>query len=407
MSTPDKRSLYLGLLGSAMAAVLFALSCPPFEYAAAAWVVPGLLLVSARRLPYRHAFEAGFMFGVLSAGLIGRWLPESLVLGFELTPLAASLVAYGAISVGIGLPCGLLTLGYAYASRRVSAIDLPLVGTFFWLAAEWLREQYLGWALLGHSQFRELWLIQIADLGGVFAVSFVIALVSISVAELVAAMTHRAVGFAAGARALALPLAALLITLQYGAGARALYEDGFWNEVSTIESSDDFAMPLLQATWTEDAPSPLRAVVDSAPPTRPELHVREVSTIEESGVRVSPLLCEDVLTAGVVHEIVADGADVMINNCRVPWLADADNGAAEQHLAVAVFRSVESRRFLVRATNHGPGELITASGRTLSEKPSGQTISIAAGTTRYLRHGNTWLLAGFGVALVVVGRGRR
>ncbi len=132
-----------------------------------------------------------------------------------------------------------------------------------------------------------------------------------------------------------------------------------------------------------------------------------MSTIEQNGVRVSPLLCEDVLDAALVHSVVAEGADVLINNCRVPWLADANTGAADQHLALAVFRSVESRRFLVRSTNHGDGELITASGETLTEKPSGQSMTISNDTTRYMQYGDRWLFLGFGMSLVVVGRARR
>ncbi len=411
MSTPDNKSLFVGLLGSVIAAILFVLSCPPFEHAAAAWLVPGVLLVSVRRLPYRHAFEAGFLFGVLSAGLIGRWLPDSLVLGFELTPFLASLIAYGGISIGIGIPCGLLTLGYAYASRRVSAVDLPIVGTFFWIAAEWLRDQYLGWAMLGHSQFRELWLIQVADLGGVFAVSFVMALVSISVAELISATANRAVGIAAGARALILPAAALVVSFQYGAMAREIYEASPAESVSNVESFESTTAAVLPASWSPNAPA--QFITAASPADRgpavalPDLRVRQVSTIEENGVRVSPLLCQDLLNGDLVHQVVEAGADVLINNCRVPWMADASSGANAQHLAVAVFRSVESRRFLVRATNDGAGELITAAGETHREKPSGQSLAIAEGTTNYLRYGNTWILAGFGLALIVVGRGRR
>lgn len=412
MSTPDNKSLYVGLLGSVIAAILFVLSCPPFEHAAAAWLVPGILLVSARRLPYRHAFEAGFLFGVLSAGMVGRWLPDSLVLGFELTPFLASLIAYGGISIGIGIPCGLLTLGYAYASRRVSAVDLPIVGTFFWIAAEWLRDQYLGWAMLGHSQFRELWLIQVADLGGVFAVSFVMALVSISIAELISATANRAVGIAAGARALILPVAALAVSIQYGATAREIYEASPAEAVSNVESFDSTTATVLPASWNPAA-APSRIIPAASRAERgssvglPDLRVRQVSTIQDNGVSVSPLLCQDLLNGDLVHQVVAAGADVLINNCRVPWMADASSGANAQHLAVAVFRSVESRRFLVRATNDGAGELITADGETHREKPSGQSLAIAEGTTNYLRYGNTWIFAGFGLALIVVGRGRR
>ena len=57
-------------------------------------------------------------------------------------------------------------------------------------------------------------------------------------------------------------------------------------------------------------------------------------------------------------------------------------------------------------SRHGDGELITASGETLTEKPSGQSMMISNDTTRYMRFGDRWLFLGFGMALVVVGRAR-
>lgn len=401
MKAPDTKGSWIGLAGSVSAAVLFALACPPYGYSLGAWLVPGILLVSARRLPYHRAFESGVLFGVLAGGLVTRWLPEALEVGFQMSPIAASLTAYTAILIAVGLPCGFLTLGYSYASRRVSRFDLPLVGTFFWVMSEWVRSQLLGWELLGHTQFRELWLIQIADLGGVFAVSFIVALISIAVAEMLGGLASRAIGVGGAARTAALPTAALAITFVYGMGARATYDIAPAEMVAPTHAFETYDAPLLPASYSPvDAPAPAARAL-------PELRVRQVATIEQNGVRVGPLLCEDLLDTKLIHSVVADGADVLINNCRVPWLAAANTGANDQHLALAVFRSVESRRFLVRATNHGNGELITAGGETLHEPPSGQSLTISSSSTRYMRYGNRWLLLGFGLALVVVGRGKR
>ncbi len=255
MNSPDKKRLWAGLTGSVAAAVLFALACPPYGFSLAAWFVPGILLVSVRRLPYRHAFESGLLFGILSGGLVTRWLPESLVVGFDMSPMAASLTAYAGIAIAIGIPCGLLTLGYAYASRRVSRYDLPLVGTFFWVMSEWVRAQLLGWELLGHTQFQELWLIQVADLGGVFAVSFTVAFVSIAAAELTSGLAQRTHAFAGAARIMALPTAALAIVFMYGVGALDMYRMSPSEAVSSIESTDSFAAPVLKASY-----SPVAAV---------------------------------------------------------------------------------------------------------------------------------------------------
>ena len=72
------------------------------------------------------------------------------------------------------------------------------------------------------------------------------------------------------------------------------------------------------------------------------------------------------------------------------------SAAAQQHLAVAVFRSVESRRFIVRSTNDSAGELITALGETYSSRPRGESLIISHENTRYMRWGDNWILFGFG-----------
>lgn len=401
MKTPRKQRLWIGLAGSVAAAVLFALACPPFGYTLTAWLVPGILLVSVRRLPYRHAFESGLLFGVVSGGLVARWLPESLELAYGLSPLAASLAAYAGITVAVGIPCALMTLAFAYASRRVKRQDLPLVGTFFWVTTEWVRSQMLGWELIGHTQFRELWLIQIADLGGVFAVSFVVVFVSVAFAEAVSGLATRTHSLLSAGRSVALPIAAVAISASYGVGALQVYDASPSAAISNVETVEPERSALLHASFSPAALSSRQIA------TRPDLRFRQVSTIEQNGVRVSPLECEDVLYAGVVREVVDGGADVLINNCRVAWLAAADSVASDQHLAMAVLRTVESRRFLVRATNHNDGELITASGATLTEKPSGISMAISDRSTRYMQIGDSWLLLGFGVSLIIVGRGRR
>ncbi len=400
MNTPDTGRLWSGLAGSLAAAVLFVLACPPFEYPLVAWFVPGLVLVSARRLPFRYAFESGLIFGVLAGGLVSRWLAESLEIGLGMSPMVASLTGYAGLLFGVGLPCGLLTLGYAYASRRVSRTDLPIVGAFFWVMSEWVRSQFLGWELLGHTQFRQLWLIQIADIGGVFAVSFTIAFVSIAVAEVLSNLTERSYGIVAALRTLALPFAAVLMAFTYGVGARHYYQPAGTAPIAAVRSEDPYSVPMLRAAYS---PGPRAfTTVEHLPELRPH----GVSTVQQRGLRVSPLMCEDLLDVNVVRSAVAEGADVMINNCRVPWLAVADTGAADQHLALAVLRSVESRRYLVRSTNHGDGELITAVGQTLSERPDRESMSLTRGTSPYMKYGDHWLMCGFGLSLIAIGRGR-
>src|SRR5216117_2809101 len=80
-----------------------------------------------------------------------------------------------------------LCAAYAGLAERVPGWARGPLGAWLWVVSEWLRSTLgtgMPWELLGHTQFRHLAVIQIADLGGVYAVSFVMALASVSCAEL-------------------------------------------------------------------------------------------------------------------------------------------------------------------------------------------------------------------------------
>jgi apolipoprotein N-acyltransferase len=81
----------------------------------------------------------------------------------------------------------------------------------------------------------------------------------------------------------------------------------------------------------------------------------------DSGVRFSTPICfEDVfgyLTAGFVR----NGADVIVNMTNDSWSGAVS--AEMQHLAMAVFRSIETRKTTVRGTNSGMTCVVMPTGR--------------------------------------------
>ncbi len=387
MTKTNPTNLVFALVGVLVAALAFALASPPFGYTAAAWLVPGILLVTARRLSIRKAFEAGLLFGLVSTTLVGRWLPQTLTSGLDLSPLQGSLLVYATMLVTLGIPAGVMSAGYAWASRRVEPRDLPIIGATFWLCAEWIACWAWGGPTLGHSQFRALWLIQIADLGGAFAVSFVVALVSISVAEVCSRLLSREVGFGTALQSLSLSVATLAVTFFYGSNAQSTH--GF-----------DPVTPLAVAEHPV-VPAGVSAL------ERPQLQLRQVSTIGATGMRVSPLLCEHVRDRELVHDLARQGADVLINHCRDRELGEPGGAADQLHLATAVLRSVEARRTLVRS-NGRHAELIAATGETRRQPPKHYAPgAMSAPTTHYTRWGDYWILSGLGLCLIVIGRGRR
>jgi apolipoprotein N-acyltransferase len=97
----------------------------------------------------------------------------------------------------------------AWAVSRVTArwsISWALVlAPVFWVAAEWLRGHLFGgfpWGTLGYSQYRELRVIQIAELTGVHGVSFLLVAVNAALAGCLLLTWRRAVAGAGIAAAL-------------------------------------------------------------------------------------------------------------------------------------------------------------------------------------------------------------
>ena len=90
-------------------------------------------------------------------------------------PAITALMAYLAVYFG------LFGLCYAHFSSRPLLIRLFVLPSC-WVALEFIREYLFtgfGWASLGHSQSTNLPMVQIADITGVFGISFLIVMVNV------------------------------------------------------------------------------------------------------------------------------------------------------------------------------------------------------------------------------------
>ena len=80
-----------------------------------------------------------------------------------------------------GLSVGSFSLAYSFLASRISAPGALLV-PILWVSIEFLRSELFWlippWALLGHSQYTNIPLIQMAAITGVYGISFLIAMVN-------------------------------------------------------------------------------------------------------------------------------------------------------------------------------------------------------------------------------------
>ncbi|HEY8518010.1 MAG TPA: apolipoprotein N-acyltransferase [Candidatus Binatia bacterium] len=123
--------------------------------------------------------------------------------------------------------------------------------------------------------------------------------------------------------------------------------------------------------------------------------------------RVGALICYEDLLAGHVRRTVAAGATLLVTIANDAWFGDS--AALHEHDTLALWRAVENRRYLVRATNTGLTSVIDPAGRSVLTLPT-QTATAGAATvhlltveTLYQRFGDLfgWTLLAVGISLLV------
>ena len=123
------------------------------------------------------------------------------------------------------------------------------------------------------------------------------------------------------------------------------------------------------------------------------------------------LVCYEAIYPHLARDLADAGARFLINVSNDAWFGTS--AGLEQHFAITVFRSVETRRALARATNTGVTALIGPSGRILARFPPDVRdawivdVPLRDGATLYGRSGDVFAVLCVAGALAAVAAGRR
>lgn len=170
-----------------LGACLYTLASPPYDQSWAGWVALAPLFLVARKATPGRAFAAGLLFGVLFCFGIAYWVSFAVSAYFPLPFPLDLLCTIASYSVFIGAYTGLATT-LASLLMRCHRPLLRWIGVpASWVIGEFARSTFFSgfsWELLGYTQYRHLALIQIADLTGVYGVSFLLAFSGYTIAEL-------------------------------------------------------------------------------------------------------------------------------------------------------------------------------------------------------------------------------
>jgi apolipoprotein N-acyltransferase len=439
------------LAAAVVSAALYAAAIPPWSLdgLAPAALVPLLLALRGRRPA--AAFGLGAAFALAWAVAAVWWLPGMIERFFAVSPARAVLGAGGIYLLVAGLPFGLFAAGAARllgGPRWLAYAGVPAL----WVAAELMRATAftgLPWELLGHALHRRLALIQVAEVTGVYGLSFLCAATALAATDVLRPLGSRGRGLAAvaavgvlwaavagygrwrlagpPAAAAAMPVAVvqanraparettrlrrtetleayLQLTLsrldgrrpelivwpentasfqlereaaplaalrrltsetggvlvvggprrdeETGAVHNAAYAVGDWGVLGTYDK-------MRLVPFAEYAPLSLHALAGPAATLEPGI---DATPLPHPRGPLGVLVCYEVLHAGLARDLVRHGARLLVNISNDAWADAAGSTAALQTFSMAVFRAVETRRWVLRAATTGISGVIAPTG---------------------------------------------
>ncbi|MBI2608847.1 MAG: apolipoprotein N-acyltransferase [Deltaproteobacteria bacterium] len=114
------------------------------------------------------------------------------------------------------------------------------------------------------------------------------------------------------------------------------------------------------------------------------------------GEKLGALICYEDLIPSFVRKTVLEGATFLLNLANDSWFGES--ACPYQHLALSVFRSIEHKLPLVRATNTGVSSIIYPTGEIAFKSELGEQSILYGGIrpphlkTFYTQYGNVFVL---------------
>jgi apolipoprotein N-acyltransferase len=171
-----------------LSAALQAAALPPIGWSGVAWVALVPLLVALRGLGVVGSALAGLLWGTVAVWGVGYWVPIALATYYEQPWWFGTAFALVASILFAGSYTAAFAACTTWVWPRTRASLRPVLVACLWVGAEFARARLMTgepWILFGYALMPETPLIQVADFGGVYALSFQIVLVNAALAAFV------------------------------------------------------------------------------------------------------------------------------------------------------------------------------------------------------------------------------
>lgn len=226
-------------LFAVLSGALLALSFPKAEIAFLAWFAFVPLLVACGGKRPKEAGKLGFLAGLVAYGGILYWI-NIVVTTYGKLPVPVSICVY--LMLVAYLAAYFFVLFFLVRKGEEKGIAVTVSFPILWVGLEFLRSFLLTgfpWASLGYSQYRILPLIQVADITGVYGLSFLIVLANCVLYLAVRSTRRGTVTRACVGRNAAVFLALLMVVLLYGSFRLRHEQAGTPMQVALVQGNID------------------------------------------------------------------------------------------------------------------------------------------------------------------------
>ncbi len=179
-----------------LSGIMLFLSFPKFGLGFISWVAFVPLFISLRGVTsLRRALLLGWIAGLTACIGIIYWITY-VVVNYGNLPIVLG------VAIMLLLACYLSLYVALFASGLVclrGKAPLFLVAPFLWICLEYIKSHlFTGfpWENLGYSQFNNLFFIQIADIAGVYGLSFLILLLNVAFYKIIAERSKKSFALA-------------------------------------------------------------------------------------------------------------------------------------------------------------------------------------------------------------------
>jgi apolipoprotein N-acyltransferase len=180
-------SVFLAVLSG----LLLFLSFPKYGSGWLAWIAFVPLFFALRKAAsIAQGFLLGFITGIVSYIGIIYWI-ASVVTNYGYLPLYLGIILMLLLACYLSVYIALFAGGIVYFRGKVA---LYLAAPVLWVCFEYCKSSLLTgfpWENLGYSQYLNFYLIQFADIAGVFGLSFLIVIVNATIFEVINKRSRR------------------------------------------------------------------------------------------------------------------------------------------------------------------------------------------------------------------------